>query len=229
MGMRLLLKRSVLAAAALLVSPLIVLARTERALGRGEHLFVAGGQCLALLPGRTGSFLRLGYYRFTLRACSADAIVGFGSYFSHSHASVGRNVSIGAYCVLGMADIGDEVMIASRVSIPSGKRQHLDEQGQITRASHFESVRIGRASWVGEGAIVLAPVGEGCIVSAGAVVLKEFPHAHSSAATPASWCASLSPPSILGMTRREPLHVWHGEMWPGVTISDRLIHASLHT
>lgn len=175
MGMRLLLKRSALAAAALLVSPLTVLARAERALGRGEHLFVAGGQCLALLPGRTGSFLRLGYYRFTLRACSADAIVGFGSYFSHSHASVGRNVSIGAYCVLGMADIGDEVMIASRVSIPSGKRQHLDEQGQITRASHFESVRIGRSSWVGEGAIVLASVGEGCIVSAGAVVLKEFP------------------------------------------------------
>ena len=28
---------------------------------------------------------------------------------------------------------------------------------------------------MGEGAIVLAPVGEGCIVSAGAVVLKEFP------------------------------------------------------
>jgi acetyltransferase-like isoleucine patch superfamily enzyme len=175
MGIRQLLKRSVLAGATLLVSPLLVLARAERALGGSEHLFVAGGQCLALLPGRTGSFLRLAYYRFTLRQCSADAIVGFGSYFSHSRASVGRNVSIGAYCVLGMADIGDEVMIASRVSIPSGKRQHLDEQGQITRASHFESVRIGRASWVGEGAIVLAPVGEGCIVSAGAVVLKEFP------------------------------------------------------
>ncbi len=175
MGMRLLLKRSVLAGAALLVSPLIALARAERALGGGEHFFVAGGQCLALLPGRTGSFLRLGYYRFTLRACSADAIVGFGSYFSHSRASVGRNVSIGAYCVLGMADIGDEVMVASRVSIPSGKRQHLDEHGQITRDSHFESVRIGRSSWVGEGAIVLASVGEGCIVSAGAVVLKEFP------------------------------------------------------
>jgi len=194
MRMRLLLKRSVLAAAALLVSPLILLARAERALGRGEHWFVAGGQCLALLPGRAGSFLRLGYYRFTLRACSADAIVGFGSYFSHHNASVGHQVSIGAYCVLGMADIGDAVMIASRVSIPSGKRQHLDEQGQVTRASHFESVRIGRASWVGEGAIVLASVGDDCIVSAGAVVLKEFPPRSLIGGNPGKLVRELQPP-----------------------------------
>jgi acetyltransferase-like isoleucine patch superfamily enzyme len=175
MGIRWLIKRSVLALAVLLVSPLIVLARAERALTGGEHLFVAFGQALALLPGRSGSFLRLGYYRFLLEQCSSDAVVGFGSYFSHRRARVGRNVSIGAYCVLGMADVGDDVMVASRVSIPSGKRQHIDAQGRITRDTHFESVRIGAGSWVGEGAIVLAPVGEACIVSAGAVVLKPVP------------------------------------------------------
>jgi acetyltransferase-like isoleucine patch superfamily enzyme len=175
MGIRRGVKRTLLAVAALAVSPLTGLVRLEQALTRGEHLFVAFGQALALLPGRTGSFLRLGYYRFVLQACSSDVVVGFGSYFSHRQARIGRNVSIGAYCVLGMADLGDDVMVASRVSIPSGKRQHLDDEGGITRASHFESVRIGAGSWLGEGAIVLAPVGEGCIVSAGAVVLKPVP------------------------------------------------------
>ena len=192
-GIRWLVKRSVLALAVLIVSPLIALARLERALAGSEHLFVACGQALALLPGRSGSFLRLGYYRFTLRECSTDAIVGFGSYFSHHQARLGRNVSIGAYCVLGMADIGDEVMIASRVSIPSGKRQHLDADGQITRASHLESVSIGRSSWVGEGVIVLASVGEACIVSAGAVVLKEMPPRSLVGGNPAKVVRELGP------------------------------------
>lgn len=181
--------------AALAVSPLILLARLERASGRGEHLFVACGQALSLLPGRTGSFLRLGYYRFTLLRCSSDASIGFGTYFSRRNASIGRNVSIGAYCVLGMADLGDEVMLASRVSIPSGKRQHIDEHGQITPALHFESVSVGRGSWVGEGAIVMAPVGEACIVSAGAVVLKDIPPRSVAGGNPARVLRELDTPT----------------------------------
>lgn len=168
-------KRGALAVAAVLTAPLSLLARLERAALGSEHLFVAGGQVLALLPGRLGSFLRLGYYRFTLSACSADVVIGFGSYFSQSRARLGRRVSIGAYCVLGMADIDDDVMVASRVSIPSGKRQHLDENGQIVQRGRFETVQIGTGCWIGEGAIVMAPLGPGCIVSAGAVVLKEVP------------------------------------------------------
>ncbi|NNE34167.1 MAG: hypothetical protein HKN13_02955 [Rhodothermales bacterium] len=60
------------------------------------------------------------------------------------------------------------------MSIPSGKRQHLDDDGKMADGTWFERVTIGENSWIGEGAIVLADIGAESIVSAGAVVLKDF-------------------------------------------------------
>ena len=82
---------------------------------------------------------------------------------------------MGAFCVIGSAAIDDEVMIGSRVSIPSGKRQHIDEEGQLTSATRIDRVRIGKKTWIGEGAIILADVGSQCIVSAGTVVIENTP------------------------------------------------------
>jgi acetyltransferase-like isoleucine patch superfamily enzyme len=59
--------------------------------------------------------------------------------------------------------------------VPSGRRQHLDEAGKLTERTIYETVTIGRETWVGEGAIIMANVGRRCIVSAGAVVTKEMP------------------------------------------------------
>jgi acetyltransferase-like isoleucine patch superfamily enzyme len=83
-----------------------------------------------------------------------------------------RNVSMGVYCVIGHATIGAGTRLASRVSVPSGKRQHLDDAGSLSDDNRFERVTIGPGCWIGEGAILLADVGERCIVSAGAVVIK---------------------------------------------------------
>ncbi len=66
-------------------------------------------------------------------------------------------------------------MMASRVSVPSGKRQHLDDEGRLASTTRFDTVTIGDGTWVGEGAIIMADVGRQCIVSAGAVVSKEMP------------------------------------------------------
>jgi acetyltransferase-like isoleucine patch superfamily enzyme len=82
---------------------------------------------------------------------------------------------MGAYCVIGHADIGPGVRIGSRVSIPSGKRQHLDAAGRLSSSERFDTVAVGEGSWIGEGAILLAKVGYGCIVSAGAVVTTAVP------------------------------------------------------
>jgi acetyltransferase-like isoleucine patch superfamily enzyme len=80
---------------------------------------------------------------------------------------------MGNYCVIGNADIGEGVMIGSRVSVPSGKRQHFDESGRLSATvGNFDRVRIGARSWIGEGAIVLADVGEHSVVGAGAVVVN---------------------------------------------------------
>jgi acetyltransferase-like isoleucine patch superfamily enzyme len=59
--------------------------------------------------------------------------------------------------------------------VPSGKRQHFDDEGKLSAESRFETVSIGAGCWIGEGAIVLADVGERCVISAGAVVTKAVP------------------------------------------------------
>lgn len=158
-----------------LAAPLILVAWLEKRLTRGEALFLLEGQLLAVLPGFPGRLLRGAYYWGTLDQCSWEVIIGFGSLFTHRGVSLGWRVSTGAYCVIGHAQIGDDVMIGSRVSIPSGRRQHLDEAGRLASVTRFERVTIGSRTWIGEGAIVMADVGSRCIVSAGAVVSKSMP------------------------------------------------------
>ena len=163
------------ALAVVLAAPLILAATLERVFSRGEGVFVGASQLLALLPGLGGAYVRAAFYWATLERCHWEIRVGFGSVFTHRGASLGRNASMGAYCVVGHADIGEDVMMASRISIPSGKRQHFDEAGRIRAEPRFDRVAIGDRSWVGEGAIVMADVGGDCIVCAGAVVTGAMP------------------------------------------------------
>lgn len=173
--MRRLIKRLLFGVATLLALPLILAAVLERTTSRGEGIFIGCSQLLSLLPGLIGTHVRAAFYRATLERCHWEVHVGFGSVFTHRGATLGRHASMGAYCVVGHADIGKEVMMASRVSIPSGKHQHFDQRGGITAAPRFERVAIGERTWIGEGAIVMADVGRDSIVCAGAVVTKAMP------------------------------------------------------
>ncbi len=82
---------------------------------------------------------------------------------------------IGAFSILGCVNLGREVLVASRVSITSGKNQHYDKKGNAAKEQILEPVSIGEASWIGEGAVVMANVGRRCIISAGSVVTKDAP------------------------------------------------------
>jgi acetyltransferase-like isoleucine patch superfamily enzyme len=175
MAARTLVKGVIFAGGVLAVSPLIAVARAEQHLSGSEVLFTLCAQLLAPLPGPIGSYLRGAYYFGTLKRCSWETHVGFGSIFTHRGASLGARASMGAYCVIGHADIGEGVMMGSRVSVPSGRRQHFDDDGQLTSASRYETVSIGPGTWVGEGAIIMADVGRVSVVSAGAVVIKAMP------------------------------------------------------
>ncbi|MEZ5654134.1 MAG: hypothetical protein R3E87_26660 [Burkholderiaceae bacterium] len=169
-------KRIVFALAWLLVLPLIVPVWLEKSLGLGERLFVLCAQLISLVPGFVGALLRAAFYRATLDDAHWETSIGFGSVFSHRQVSLGANVSTGNYCVLGHVAIGARTRLASRVSIPSGKRQHLDEYGAISHGeTHYTQVRIGADCWLGEGAIVLDDVGDASIVAAGAVVGQAMP------------------------------------------------------
>lgn len=154
------------------VAPLIVLCWVEKRFTHSEWVFTGCSQTLAVVPTMAGVLLRSAFYFGTLDECDWEVHVGFGTIFSHRTARLARHTSIGAYCVLGQAHIATGAMIGSRVSIPSGKRQHMDNHGRLSTSTNLDVVRIGEGTWIGEGAIVVADVGHHCIVAAGAVVVN---------------------------------------------------------
>lgn len=176
-----------------LTLPFVVLAWLEGKVSSSEALFGTFAQLLAIMPGPLGRFLRAAYYVGTLDACSWEVHVGFGCLFTHRGARLAAHVSMGSYCVIGHATLGEGVRMASRISIPSGKRQHLDDSGEMTDNTVFERVSIGAGAWIGEAATILADVGERSIVSAGAVVIKAVPPDCIAGGNPAKTIKELSP------------------------------------
>jgi virginiamycin A acetyltransferase len=148
------------------------------AFGRLSSTFQGMAQLLALVPGLPGDYLRVAFYFLTLRNCSLQSRVSFGTLFSRSSASVGRGVYIGAYCSLGACEIGDRTQIASHVQILSGRHQHrrgTDHRIMGATSDDFKSLTIGADCWIGAAAIVMADVGSKTTIGAGAVVTRPVP------------------------------------------------------
>lgn len=178
----------------LLLSPAILLVILESKISEREILFVLFGNLLSLIPGIIGVFLRRAYYSQTLLSCGNSITVEFGSFFSRRSARIGDNVYIGAYSILGTVSVGDGVLIASRVSIPSGRHQHMpSESTELHDGNRYDPITIGLATWVGEGAVVLASVGSNCIVGAGSVVVKKVADGVVVAGNPAADIRKNSP------------------------------------
>jgi virginiamycin A acetyltransferase len=138
-----------------------------------ETVFHICTNLVALLPGLPGVFLRRAFYSMTLENCSINCHIGFGSLFSHRNATVEKHVYLGNYSMVGAAHLGEYCLIGSRVSILSGKALHVrDDNGMWTPFSpeRMNKVTLARNVWVGEGAIIMADVGEGTLVGAGAVI-----------------------------------------------------------
>ncbi len=171
---RSLAQRATLFAAGLAVSPLLVAWRIGALRGRGPVLFASCSQVLSLFPGRTGSYLRRAFYRRTLLACADDAHIGFGTTLAHREVSIGRGVYIGTSCSLGKVTIGENAMIGSNVDILSSRHQHRRVDGRLlgSESGSFSAVEIGANTWIGNSAVIMASVGEGCTVGAGTVVVK---------------------------------------------------------
>lgn len=147
------------------------------AVGR-RRAFQGWGQFFALLPGVSGEYLRRGFYRWTMDQCSPTAVVSFGTVFSGPGCRLGNHVYIGAFCCLGEVTLEDDVLLASHVSIANGARQHGIDRLDIPvreQPGEWPHITIGRDSWIGDRAVVLADVGQHCVVAAGAVVTRPVP------------------------------------------------------
>ncbi|QJT07957.1 acyltransferase [Oceanidesulfovibrio marinus] len=152
--------------------PLVIAYTTTRK----ESVFITFAQLLSFIPSTIGSYLRSAYYKRTLSSYGDMIHIDFGSYFSHPEASVGDHVYIGAYTIIGMSKIGRLTTIGSQVSILSGKNQHHIELGMPIQniKGQFTETIIGENCWLGNHSIVMADLGQQCIVGAGAVITKPF-------------------------------------------------------
>lgn len=193
--LRRLIRATLNASATVLVAPAVLICYLETKRGRGyERFFHGWGQCFALLPGLFGMCLRRAFYRGTLTHCSHDCQISFGVLFNHREAIVDREVYIGPYALLGRVQLRRGCLIGSRSSILStGQHHKLDDQGRWTTPDGltFEMTEIGDYSWIGEGAIVMADVGEGAMLSAGAVTASRVPDHVMVAGNPARFVKKL--------------------------------------
>ena len=172
------LKATANALAMVAVLPAVLLYRLGALVLGPEGAFPGWSQAFSLVPGLSGVYLRLAFYRLVLPRCGDGACLCFGTVFSHPTAEVGRNVFVGVGCMLGDVTLEDDVVIASHVSIINGHRQHGIERLDIPirdQPGEYPRVTVGRDSWIGERSVVMANVGEHCVIGAGSVVTKPVP------------------------------------------------------
>lgn len=144
------------------------------ATGRDEAL-QAASQLLALAPGKTGSYLRVAFYKRVFSRMGADCYVGFGTIFATPEVALGDRVYIGPFCNVGHVDVGNDVLLGSNVTVLSGKHQHHSDRLDLPmnrQGGSYERIAIGDDCWLGNGAIVMASIESHSIVAAGAVVTK---------------------------------------------------------
>jgi len=165
--------------------------------GRFYPGFAFFAQFFSFFPGLPGDYLRRSYYVLTLASCSTNCCISFGTMFSHREAVVEDGVYIGGYCVIGKGRIGSNTQIANNVYILSGSHQHeRTETGGISssREQLFTRVDVGEECWIGTSAVVMADVGAGSTIGAGAVVTKAIPPGSIAVGVPARVVQSAGSP-----------------------------------
>lgn len=189
--MKALIKKLIRLFATLLVSPLIAAFCVLSLFLKGQSkdaLFSTFSQILSLLPGKTGAFLRSGFYSLVMHSFHHDAHTSFAALFSQLDTELAAGVYVGPQCNIGKCSIGQDTLLGSGVHIMSGKQQHnfedintpIREQGGT-----FSKVTIGKNCWIGNNALIMADVGDNCIVAAGSVVINDVPELSIVAGNPA--------------------------------------------
>lgn len=154
-----------------------------------EDSALAGvSQFLSMLPGKTGSYFRLGFYRMVLVKCEDEVLISFGTLFSQIDTEIEKGTYIGPQCNIGKCLIHQNCLLGSAVHVMSGKNQHGITDLDVPlkdQPGFFNKVVIGENTWIGNGALIMANVGKKCVVGAGAVVVEDIPDYSIVAGNPA--------------------------------------------
>jgi acetyltransferase-like isoleucine patch superfamily enzyme len=153
-----------------------------------SRAFTSMSQLLSLFPGFFGSYCRAAFYHLAMNKCPQSCEIGFLTTFSSPDISVGNNTIFSTGANIGRCHIGADCMIGTYAMITGGKNQHRFDSRDIPirlQGGEFNPVTIGRDCWIGNGAIIMADLGEGCVIAAGSVVTKPIPSYSIAAGVPA--------------------------------------------
>jgi acetyltransferase-like isoleucine patch superfamily enzyme len=164
--------------ALLLVLPAFLLYRLGAVALGPDRAFPGWSQLFSLVPGLSGVYLRRAFYRLVLPRCAGDCWIGFGTVLSHPTARIGRRAYVGVGCCLGDVTLEDDVLLGSHVSVSNGGGQHGTARLDVPireQPGEWPHVTVGRDSWLGDRAVVLADVGRHCVIGAAALVTRPVP------------------------------------------------------
>ncbi|HWR82558.1 MAG TPA: acyltransferase [Candidatus Deferrimicrobium sp.] len=176
--LNMIIKRFLFLVGLVVTSPLILLTLLEGWIvpQRWAPIFGSCREMLAIWPTPLGEYMRLAYYWAICTDVSPNATFLFGSMLARRRSIIRSGVVIGAFSLLGYVDIGENVLFGARVSVLSGKYQHGrpgERHGSELTEGEFQVIKIGRNSWIGQDAVIMANIGENCTVGAGSVVYKD--------------------------------------------------------
>lgn len=145
---------------------------------RSSAVFQTVGDIFAIFPFAFGVILRYEFYRFALKRCGHNVVIGFGTVFIYTDVSVGDNVLIGRNNTIHHCDFGDYAMSGNGCDFLSGSKQHNFDDPDLPIAlqgGSMKHIRVGEGCWIGTQCVVMDDVGAGSIVTAGSVVAKPVP------------------------------------------------------
>jgi len=154
-----------------------------------DFIFVTNSQILSLVPYLLGTIVRYEFYRFTLRKCGHNVMVGFGTVFLYKDIEIGDNVLFGMYNTIHYCDFGSYVLVADGCRLLSGSKYHNHENTNIPMAlqgGKLKRIKINNDCWIGANAVVMNDVESGAIIGSGSVVTKKVETMNIVAGNPAT-------------------------------------------
>lgn len=182
------IKRTIKTVFLVLTLPVYALYLLFRLAGNTDAVFMSFSQALSLIPGKIGIYIRAAFYRLACTDTSDEISVGFLTIFSHADTTIEKGVYIGPQSNIGKCVIKQEALLGSGVHILSGKNQHsfdnIDQSIQ-SQPGVFSKVIVGKDCWIGNGAIIMADIGNKSIIAAGSVVINKVENLDIFAGNPA--------------------------------------------
>lgn len=121
-----------------------------------------------------------------------DCTIRSNVYFDSSNISIGQNCSINHGCNFNVGNSDSSIILEENVFIGMNVNlccvsHKIGNQDKRAGENTYNSISIGKGSWVGANSVILTGViiGSGCIIGAGSVVTKNIPENSLWAGNPA--------------------------------------------